>query len=147
MTAQINTGNEVAGYGVHTYDGRGIGLKKRQYVAIEYRGNLDRPYRPVEAYVDDSGRIVVDGCYPTTGMIGRVLSRPYQYAYYEHPVHIVAGGCDYVTMTRSCLCEFADGSRIYRGNHHGRVIWLTGAGEERCDGPISEAILRTPQIA
>jgi hypothetical protein len=123
-----------------------IGIDPGSEIAIEYRGNTDHEFEPAVGVVGERGQFSIDGCFPgSPNMTGRILSRPWRYESIAHPIHIIAGGLDYVTMATTCVCVFADGSRIYEANHHGTIIWLTGQGEERANIPLLEAIARTPK--
>ena len=114
------------------------GLRPGDRVAVEkWNGSI------CMGYVEADSKMSVGGCYPVDG-VRRVLSRPWRYETIHHPIHIVAGGCDYITMTTTEVCVFSDGTRIYRGNKGGTIVWLTGDGETQCDGPVTEAIARTP---
>ena len=127
------------------------GLQGGDHVAIEHRGSTDHDFELREGVIDDQGRMIVGGCLCSSGMLGRVLSKPYRYGHVDHPIHIWGRSLeslDYITMTRTTTCIFADGTVSYEANDEGTVFWLAGnvgtnAGD-RCKYPALEAILRTP---
>lgn len=100
--------------------------------AIEYRGAIHHSYSPHVADVDDRGRTVVDGCVPSPGMTGRILSRPWREV---RDVMFASGG--------ETMAILADGTPVAMGSREQCLVHYVARGE-KYESIMAAALALTP---
>lgn len=79
-------------------------LKEKDFVAVEFRGNISGDFAAHEAFVVD-GLLTVSGCLPADSrMVGRQLSRPWR----------LVGGDDWTIPAGGIRAVLADGTEVIR---------------------------------
>lgn len=102
-----------------------VELAPGQLVVIEFRASLDHEWSLSEAVVHlDSKKLSVGGCYPSPGMVGRVMSKPYRYGTTRYGQKLRAGGCEYDAISKQMVCFLDDGEILYRVEDDGSCYWV-----------------------